>query len=167
MRTRSTPPPAVPPGLPRLLGWVALPAALAVGGRLAAWRLDEGDESTAGIRRVVVLGGADLRPVHPALSRVRLDLVLAGARLDLTGVPHVPGGVDLTVRGLGYGLAVTVPAGWRVWWSHRGPGGVDFAEGEGIVHTDDERSADLRIHADVVLGGIRVDAGPQDDTWGR
>jgi len=150
-----------------VLRWSALPALLAVGGRLVAWRLDEGDESTAGIRRVVVVGGRDLRPVNPHLSRVRLDLVLAGARLDLTGVPHVPGGVDLTVRSLAGGLAVTVPAGWRVWWSRRGPGGMDVAGGDGIVHTDDERGADLRIHAGLLLGGIRVGAAPQDDSWGR
>lgn len=167
MRTPSTLPPAVRRVLPWLLGWWAVQAVLAVVGRLVARQKDEGDESTAGIRRVVVLGGLELRPVHRELSRVRLDLVMAGARLDLTGVPHVPGGVDLTVRTLLGGLAVTVPAGWRVWWSCRGPGGMDFAEGDGVVHTEDERGADLRIHADMVLGGIRVDGGPQDDSWGR
>jgi hypothetical protein len=92
---------------------------------------------------------------------------MAGARLDLGAVPHVRGGIDLTVRALMGGVAVRVPAGWRVWWSHRGPGGVDFAEGDGIVHTEDERGADLRIHADVVFSGIRVEAAPQDDSWGR
>jgi hypothetical protein len=44
---------------------------------------------------------------------------------------------------------------------------VDFAEGDGIVHTEDERGADLRIHADMVFSGIRVEAAPQDDSWGR
>ena len=167
MRTPSSLPPAVRRALPWLLGWWAAQAALAVGGRLVAWRKDEGDESTAGIRRVVVLGGVDLRPINPELSRVRLDLVMAGGQLDLTGVPHVPGGIDLTVRALMGGLGVQVPTGWRVWWSRRGPGGVGFAESDGLVHTDDERGADLRIHADVLLGGIGVEGAPQDDSWGR
>jgi hypothetical protein len=167
MRTSRTLPPAVRRVLPWLLGWWALQAVLAVTGRLVARRKDEGDESTAGIRRVVALGGVELRPVNPELSRVRLDLLMAGAQLDLGAVPHVPGGVDLTVRALMGGVAVRVPAGWRVWWSNRGPGGVDFAEGDGIVHTEDERGADLRIHADMVFSGIRVEAAPQDDSWGR
>src|SRR3712207_2006513 len=86
MTTSRTLPPAVRRGLPWLLGWWALQAVLAVTGRLVAWRKDEGDESTAGIRRVVALGGVELRPVHPELARVRLDLLMAGARLDLTGL---------------------------------------------------------------------------------
>lgn len=167
MRTRSPLPPAVRRVLPWLLRWWALQAVLAVAGRLLARRKNEGDESTAGIRRVVVLGGVELRPANPELSRVRLDLLMAGAQLDLSGVPHVPGGIDLTVRALMGGVAVRVPAGWRVWWSSRGPGGMDFAEGDGVVHTEDERGADLRIHSDVVFSGIRVEAAPQDDSWGR
>ncbi len=167
MRTRSTLPPALRRALPWLLGWWALQAVLAVAGRLVARRLDEGDESTSSIRRVVVLGGVELRPVNPELSRVRLDLVMAGGHLDLTAVPHVPGGVDLTVRALMGGLGVQVPTGWRVWWSRRGPGGIGFAESDGLVRTDDERGADLRIHADVLLGGIGVEGAPQDDSWGR
>ena len=166
-RTARTLPPAVRRVLPWLLGWWAVQAVLAVGGRLVARRKDEGDESTAGIRRVVVLGGVELRPVNPELSRVRLDLVMAGGQLDLTGVPHVPGGIDLTVRALMSGLGVQVPTGWRVWWSCRGLGGVGFAESDGLVRTDDERGADLRIHADVLFGGIGVEGAPQDDSWGR
>src|SRR3712207_2531465 len=100
MTTRSTLPPAVRRVLPWLVRWWALQAVLAVAGRLVARRKDEGDESTAGIRRVVALGGVKLRPVNPELSRVRLDLLMGGARLDLTGIPKVPGGVDLTVRAL-------------------------------------------------------------------
>src|SRR3712207_6864023 len=93
-------PPAVRRLLPWLLGWWAVQAALAVVGRLVARRKDEGDESTAGIRRVVAVGGGELRPVNPELSRVRLGLLVAGAHLDLGAVPHVPGGAGLTVRAL-------------------------------------------------------------------
>jgi hypothetical protein len=154
-------PPAVRKVLPWLLGWWALQAAVAVAGRLVARRKDEGDESTAGIRRVVALGGVQLRPANPELSRLRFDLVMAGGEVDLTGLPRVPGGVDLTVRALMGGLDVRVPAGWRVWWSCRGPGGVGLAHGAAdVVRTDDERGADLRVHADVVFAGVGID-GPR------
>ena len=167
MRTPSTLPPAVRRVLPWLLRWWAVQAVLAVAGRLVARRKDEGDESTAGIRRVVALGGVELRPVNPELSRVRLDLLMAGARLDLSGVPKVPGGVDLTVRALMGGVGVRVPAGWHVWWSCRGVGGVGVAEGADVFATDDERGADLRVHADLLFAGVGVETAPQDDSWGR
>jgi hypothetical protein len=92
---------------------------------------------------------------------------MAGARLDLGAVPHVPGGVDLTVRALMGGVGLTVPAGWKVWWDCRGVGGVGFAQDDGLVHTDDERGADLRVHATVLFGGIGIEGAPQDDSWGR
>jgi hypothetical protein len=160
-------PPAVRRLLPWLLGWWAVQAVLAVTGRLVARRKDEGDESTAGIRRVVVVGGDELRPVHPELSRVRLDVVMGGVRLDLTAVPEVPGGVDLTVRALMGGVGVQVPAGWHVWWNCRGVGGVGVAEGAGVSTTDDERGADLRVHADLLFAGVGLETAPQDASRGR
>jgi hypothetical protein len=159
MRSPRPLPPAVRKVLPWLLGWWALQAAVAVTGRLVARRKDEGDETTAGIRRLVAVGGVQLRPTNPELARVRLDLVMGGGELDLTGVPRVPGGVDLTVRALMGGLGVRVPADWRVWWHFRGLGGIGVAEGTGLTRTDDERGADLRIHAQVLFGGIGVEAG--------
>jgi hypothetical protein len=52
---------------------------------------------------------------------------------------------------------VTVPAGWRVWWTFRGVGGIGVDEGSGVTRTDDERGADLRIHAVVLFGGLGVE----------
>ena len=167
MRTPSTLPPVARRVLPWLLRWWALQAVLAVVGRLVARRKDEGDESTAGIRRVVVVGGAQLRPTNPELSRVRLDVLMGGVRLDLTAVPKVPGGVDLTVRALMGGVSVRVPAGWHVWESCRGVGGVGVAEGTDVLHAEDERGADLRVHADLLFAGIGVERVPQDDSWAR
>ena len=65
-------------------------------------------------------------------------------------------GVDLTVRALMGGLAVRVPAGWRVWWSFRGVGGIgtDLA----VARTHDEHGADLRVHARALFGGIGIEA---------
>ncbi|RFU20227.1 hypothetical protein [Geodermatophilus marinus] len=142
--------------LPWLLAWWALQAALAVAGRLVARRSDEGDESTAGIRRTVALGELRLRPVNPELSRLRVDLLMAGGEVDLSGLAPVPGGIDLTLRAVMGGLDVRVPAGWRVWWSARGLGGIGLAQGSGATRTDDERGADLRVHAAVVLGGAGI-----------
>src|SRR4051794_41951634 len=91
-------------GLPWLGVWLAAQAVLALLGRLLARRFDEGDESTAGIRRVKVLGGVELAPRNPELTRVRIDLVMAGAELDLTGIAETAG-IDLTGTTVMAGMA--------------------------------------------------------------
>ena len=154
--------------LPWLGAWLAVQAALGLGGLVWAWRTDEGDDSTAGIRRSRIMAGTELHPHHPQLSRVRLDLVMAGGELDLSAVPRVPGGVDVTVRAFLAGAVVRVPGDWRVWLGSRGPaglGGVDVDPR--LERTDDERGADLRVHAVVLLAGIGIEGAPQDDSWGR
>ena len=159
MRTTRPLPPAARKVLPWLLGWWVLQAVVAVTGRLVARSRNEGDESTAGIRRVVTVGRVHLRPTNPELTRVRLDLVMAGGELDLTAVPRVPGGIDLTVRALMGGLGVAVPSDWRVWWRAVGVGGIGL-DGT-VARTDDERGADLRIHAQWLFGGLGVEGhGP-------
>jgi hypothetical protein len=137
-------------------GWLALQAVGVLAGRLLARRVDEGDESTAGIRRLRVMDEVKLRPHNPALARVRLDLVMAGGELDLTGVPRVPGGVDLTVNAVMGGMSVRVPRDWRVWVSSRGLGGV--GTDAALTRTDDDRFADLRVHATVAMGGLGLEA---------
>ena len=156
MPTSRSLPPAVRKVLPWLLAWWALQAVLAVGGRLVAHRKNEGDESSTAIRRVMTVGGVELRPTNPSLSRVRLDLVMAGGELDLTALPRVPGGIDVTVRTVMGGMAVRVPPGWRVWWQFRGIGGIG-ADGP-VVRTKDEAGADLRLHVRTVLGGLGIEA---------
>jgi hypothetical protein len=82
---------------------------------------------------------------------------MSGADIDLTTLPRPEHGIDLTVRALMAGMAIRVPADWRVWWEFRGVGGIG---GDGAVqHTDDEHAADLRVHAVVLFGGIGVEAG--------
>ena len=139
--------------LPWLAGWLTFQGVLAIAGRVAARRRNEGDESTAGIRRVQTLGEVNLRPANPELSRVRLDLAMAGGVLDLTGIPRVPGGVDVTVRALMGGVAVRVPSDWSVWWHFRGVGGV----GGDVRRTPDETHADLRLHVQALFGGVGVE----------
>ncbi|MGY1601887.1 hypothetical protein [Geodermatophilus sp. SYSU D00815] len=142
--------------LPWLAAWLGLQLVVGLAGRLAARRLDEGDESTRSIRRVRTLGPLELRPVNPELSRIRVDLGMAGGEIDLTGIGETAG-VDLTVRAVMGGLAVRVPADWRVWSRFRGIGGVG-TDG-GLTRTHDEHEADLRVHAVAVFGGIGVEAG--------
>jgi len=139
-----------------LLCWVGFQAVLAVAGRVAARRLDEGDETARSIRRVQTLGSVVLRPTNPELVRIRLDLGMAGGELDLTGAAETTAGVDLTVRALMGGLAVRVPAGWRVWWSFRGVGGI--GTDHAVARTHDEHAADLRVHAHALFGGIGIEA---------
>jgi hypothetical protein len=149
-------PPVVRKVLPRLA--VAWAVQLLVGGvvRLLARRLDEGDETSTAIRRVQALGPVELRPTNPALARVRLDLLMAGGVLDLTALPRVPGGVDVTVRALMGGLAVRVPPGRRVWWRFRGVGGVG-ADGP-VVRAREEAGADVRLHVLCVAGGVGIES---------
>lgn len=142
---------------PWIAGWAAFHVLVALAGRIAAWRTDEGDESATSVRRSVTHTGLELRPTNPGLSRVRVDLAMAGAEVDLTALPRPAAGLDLTVRVLMGGVAVRVPADWQVWWRFRGLGGMG---GDGVVaRVHDERAADVRIHAVVVLGGIGVEGG--------
>ena len=140
-----------------LLGWLGFQAVVALTGLVLARRKNLGDESSTSIRRVVTHNGLELAPRNPALTRVRLDLAMAGGELDLTGLPQPATGIDLTVRMGMAGLAVRVPSDWRVWWRFRGVGGIG-TDG-GLQRTRDEHAADLRIHAIVVLGGIGVESG--------
>jgi hypothetical protein len=145
--------------LPWLLAWFGAQVALVVAGRLLARRLDQGDERSPMIRRVLIAGGIKLRPTDPALSRIEFDLVMAGADLDLTGMGEPAGPVELTVRALMGGVAVRVPSDWRVWWSYVGVGGVG-SDG-GLVRASDPHGADLRIRARVLFGGVGIEsAGP-------
>jgi hypothetical protein len=142
--------------LPWLAGWLALQGVVALAGRLAAARLDEGDDSSEEIRRVVTMGGLELKPTHPAVSRIEVDLGMAGAEIDLTGLTDTAG-IDLTVRAVMGGLAVRVPPDWRVWSHFRGVGGIG-TDG-GLTRCHDEHQADLRVRAFAVFGGIGVEAG--------
>ena len=142
---------------PWFVGWFTFQAVVALTGFLTAWRRNEGDATSTSIRRVVTHNGLELRPTNPDLSRLRVDLAMAGGEIDLTALPLPAKGIDLTVRMGMAGLAVRVPADWRVWWRVRGVGGIG-ADG-GVQRTHDEHAADLRIHAVVVLGGLGVEAG--------
>jgi hypothetical protein len=139
-----------------VFAWLGFQAALAVAGLLAAARLDEGGENSTVIRRVRTMGGLQLKPTNPELSRVQLDLGMGGVELDLTGLERPERGVDVTVNLLMGGVAVEVPPDWRVWWSFAGVGGIG-SDGA-IARAGDEHEADLRIRARVLFGGVGVEA---------
>ena len=140
--------------LPLVLGWLGVQAVVALAGLLAAARLDEGGEASTVIRRVRTMGGLQLRPTNPQLSRVQLDLVMGGVELDLTGMERPASGVDVDVHVVMGGVGVEVPVDWRVWWSFAGVGGVG-SDG-GVARASDEHEADLRIRARVLFGGVGV-----------
>jgi hypothetical protein len=142
---------------PWLVGWAAFQATVALAGLVLAWRRNVGDASSTSIRRTLTHGGLDLHPANPRLERLRVDLAMAGGEIDLTGLPRPPHGIDLTTRAMMAGLAVKVPPDWRVWWRFRGVGGI--GTNGAVERTHDEHAADLRIHADVIFGGIGVEAG--------
>ena len=141
--------------LPWLAAWAGFQAVVALAGRVTAWRTDEGDEGSLNIRRTVTHNGLELQPTNPQLSRVRLDLAMAGAEIDLTGIPQPATGIDLTVHVMMAGMSIRVPQGWRVWWQFRGVGGIG-ADGT-VQRTQDAHEADLRIYATVLLGGVGIE----------
>lgn len=156
MRTTTAPPSRLRRALPWIGGALAVQGTVALAGLVWALRADEGDDGTTGIRRVRVMGGTQLRPRNPGLARVRLDVVMAGGEVDLTGLAPVAGGVDVTVHAVMGGAAVRVPPGWRVWSGARGvAGGVGLQPG--LQRTDDPRAADLRLHGWAVMGGVGVE----------
>ena len=136
--------------------WILAEAVLVFVARLATRRLDRGDETSPDIRRALALRGAQLRPTNPALSRVRVDAVMGGGLLDLTAMAPVVGGIDVTVRAVMGGMAVRVPAGWKVWWSFRGVMGGLGAD-DGIRRVTDSARADLRVHARAIMGGVGIE----------
>ena len=156
MTSRRGPSPVVRRVLLAAALWLLGQAALVLGGRLAARRLDEGDESSTVIRRVLAMGGVELRPTNPALSRVRMDAVMGGGLVDLTALSPVPGGIDVTVRSVMGGMALRVPRGWTVWWSFDGVMGGVGADA-GVEHVTDPATADLRVHARAVMGGVGIE----------
>ena len=66
--------------LPWLAGWFAFQAVVALAGWLTAREKNEGDESSTSIRRVVTHNGLELHPRNPELTRLRVDLAMAGER---------------------------------------------------------------------------------------
>jgi hypothetical protein len=156
MRTTRRPRAGLRRALPWIAGFFAVQGTAALAGLVWAQRKDEGDDSTAGIRRARVMGGTELHPHNPDLSRVRLDLVMAGGEVDLGGLPRVPGGVDVTIHAVMGGAAVRVPADWQVWCGLRSfAGGVGLQPG--VRRTTDERGADLRVHGWAAMGGVGVE----------
>jgi hypothetical protein len=141
---------------PWLVGWAAFQATVAAVGWTLAWRRNVGDASSTSIRRTLTHGGLELQPTNPRLERIRMDLAMAGAEIDLTGLPRPAHGIDLTARVMMAGVGVKVPADWRVWWRFRGVGGIG-SDGA-VERTHDPHAADLRVHADVLFGGIGVQA---------
>ena len=136
--------------------WTLGQLALILVGRVAARRLDRGDETSTDIRRVYVMSGEELRPTDPGLSRVWVDTVMGGAQLDLTALPPAPGGIDVVVRALMGGVAVRVPKGWTTWWSYRGAMGGVGAD-DGVQRVTDPATADLRVRARAVMGGVGIE----------
>jgi hypothetical protein len=140
---------------PWIVGWLTFQAVVAAAGWITAWRKNEGDETSTSIRRTLTHFGLGLRPRNARLSRVRVDLAMAGGEIDLTGLPRPASGIDVTVHAFMAGVAIRVPADWRVWWQFRGVGGMG---GDGAVErTHDEHAADLRVHATALFAGIGVE----------
>jgi hypothetical protein len=130
--------------------------------RQLAPRLDRGSESSPEIRRAVAAGELRLPDLAPPVRHVHLDLVMSGAEVGWRpdGTDDDATGLDLTVHAKLSGVQVTVPPGSRVWWRHRGPGGVSLTRGSDLTRVDLPEDADVRIEAVLVFAGVSVTDRP-------
>lgn len=141
---------------PFLIAFGVVQATIRVGGRVLAHRLDSGDESSGRIRRVMTMGQVSLRPHSQDFSGAQLDLVMAGANLDLRNARPSPGGIDVTVNCSLAGADIRIPPEWTVSSDVVGLGGVNLRDSGPEAEAPDGASADLRIHLRALLGGVNV-----------
>jgi hypothetical protein len=130
--------------------------ALRIGGRVAAQRLDVGDETADELRRVQTLGQVSVRPTSQELASARFDLVLAGLNLDLTQARPAPGGTDITMNCALAGGDIRVPAAWKIVSDSRGAGGVTVKGAAPDVEPEDPTAPEVRVHLSALLGGVTV-----------
>jgi predicted membrane protein len=138
-----------------LIAFLAVQVAGWVIGRMAARRLEKGDEDSDEFRIAAIMGG---RSFHSHASRLSSGEVIAGMGgidLDLRDATLDPRGATLDLNAVMGGIQVIVPEGWVIDLDAEGVGGrVDTN-----VTPADELPGDaprLRIHAVTRMSGALV-----------
>ena len=118
-----------------------------------------GDESSDEMALVAIFDGIDLKSRASAFSGGSMLAWFGGIAVDLREATLVPG-AHLSVHALFGGIAIRVPAGWRLETSvHAAAGGVDVR-----ARTDDPDAPTLTLDGFALVGGIAVGAKlPNDD----
>jgi hypothetical protein len=146
---------------PKKLGrriFKALTTLVAIWGalQLIAWKMSTGDEGSNHFNRIAIFGGNEFTSVAAALESGRVNVVLGGIAIDLTGAQLGSDGADLSIDGKLAGVALAVPATWRVVIVEQQTIAGDIA----IDVTDPLELPDdspvLRVTAHTMLGGVAI-----------
>ena len=118
-----------------------------------------GDESSDELALVAILDGVDLKSRASAFRGGSVLAWFGGIAIDLREAELAPR-AHLSVNALLGGIAIRVPAGWRLETNlHAAAGGVDVRAG-----TEDPDAPTLTLDGIALLGGIAVGAKlPNDD----
>jgi len=124
--------------------------------QLIAWKMSSGGEASNAFTRTAIFGGNQFTSVASGLTDARVNVILGGIAIDLTGAQLASPGAELVIECKLAGVAVTVPPNWRVEI-------VDVATQGGEVHIDVTDPAELatdapelRIRANVLFGGVAI-----------
>jgi hypothetical protein len=126
---------------------------LGVAALLKKARPSSGDSTSAEFARVAILSGDQFRSAAQPLERGRLEVVMGGADVDLSGAEAAPG-AELHVFVKAGGARVTVPHGWRVESRVRAAfGGVDRGPAPADLGSD---APLLTVSGTVIFGGLQI-----------
>ena len=117
-----------------------------------------GDETSDELALAAVLRGIELRSRATAFGGGSLVAWLGGIAVDLRETQHAPG-AGLRVQSILGGIAIRVPAGWRVESSVTGLGGGVAID---VPEPDAADAPVLRLSGFALLGGIAVAARPAE-----
>ena len=122
-----------------------------------------GDESSDELALVAIFDGIDLKNRASAFRGGSVLAWFGGVAVDLREATLAPG-AHLSVHTLFGGVAIRVPAGWRLESTlHAAAGGVDVRAGA----AEDPDAPTLTLAGFALFGGIAVGArGPTDDSPG-
>jgi hypothetical protein len=119
---------------------------------LRGWIPSRGDETSDELGLVAILDGIELESRSGAFRGGSVLAWFGGVSLDLSGASLAPG-ARLDVRAAFGGVAIKVPAGWRVEAEATAlVGGVDIS----VAEPDDPDAPALVVRAASVMGGVAI-----------
>ena len=134
--------------------WAGLLAAAAIMKRVLRSR---GDGESDEVALVAILGGAELESRASAFRGGSMLAWFGGISVDLRAATLSSDGAHLDLHALNGGIAITVPAGWRVRSSMRAVFGGVEARGPEPEAAD---APTLTLDGFAVFGGVAVMAKP-------
>ena len=119
---------------------------------LRGWLPSRGDETSDELALVAIFDGVELESRSTAFLGGSVLAWFGGVSLDLSGATLAPG-ARLDVRAAFGGVALKVPAGWRVDVEATAlVGGVEVS----VPEPDDANAPTLVVRAGSVMGGVAI-----------